>query len=138
MKARPLSSLPSLEGVKVLAVDDDRDTLGLLAVILSEYKATVQTASSTDEALEVLEWYAPDVLISDIAMPGEDGYSLINKIRECEAQTGGKPVQAIALTAYARVEDRARALSGGFNLFVPKPVEPSELVTAIAALVALS
>jgi CheY-like chemotaxis protein len=84
--------------------------------------------------LEILEWYQPDVLVSDLAMPGEDGYSLIGKIR---ALAGGKVTQipAVALTSYVRVEDRARALSAGFNMFVPKPVEPEELVTAIANLV---
>jgi signal transduction histidine kinase len=135
VKERPLSPLPSLKGIKVLVVDDDRDTLGLLAVILSEYKATVQTASSTNEALDMLEWYEPDVLVSDIAMPGQDGYTLINRIREREAQRRGKQIQAIALTAYARIEDRLHALSAGFNLFVPKPVEPNELIISIANLV---
>jgi signal transduction histidine kinase/ActR/RegA family two-component response regulator len=131
----PLSSQPSLEGLRVLAVDDDKDTLGMLAVVLAEYKATVQTASSAKEALDMLEWYAPDVLISDVAIPGEDGYSLINRIREREAQRRCKQVQAVALTAYARVEDRVRALSAGFNLFVQKPVDPNELITSIANLV---
>jgi signal transduction histidine kinase/ActR/RegA family two-component response regulator len=129
-----VTSLPSLAGVKVLLVDDDPDTLQILSVMLAESKAGVQTAASVSEALEILEWYQPDVLVSDLAMPGEDGYSLIGKIR---ALAGGKVTQvpAVALTSYVRVEDRARALSAGFNLFVPKPVEPEELITAIANLV---
>ena len=129
-----VTSLPSLDDVKVLLVDDDPDTLQILSVMLAESKAGVQTAASASEALEILEWYQPDVLVSDLAMPGEDGYSLIGKIR---ALAGGKMTQipAVALTSYVRVEDRARALSAGFNMFVPKPVEPEELVTAIANLV---
>ena len=129
-----LKRLPSLDGVRVLLVDDDRDTLGLLTVLLSEYKATVQVAFSAQEALEVLEWYRPDVLVSDVAMPVEDGYSLISKVRARELEGNLRQTQAIALTAYVRVEDRVRALSAGFNLFVPKPVEPNELIIAIANL----
>jgi CheY-like chemotaxis protein len=86
------------------------------------------------EALDVLQWYKPDVLVSDLAMPGEDGYSLISKVRAFEAESGTQ-TPAVALTAYVRVEDRVRALSAGFNMFVPKPVEPSELITVIANLV---
>jgi len=129
-----VTSLPSLDDVKVLLVDDDPDTLQILTVMLAESKAGVQTAASVSEALEILEWYQPDVLVSDLAMPGEDGYSLIGKIR---ALPSGKVAQvpAVALTSYVRVEDRARALSAGFNMFVPKPVEPDELITAIANLV---
>jgi signal transduction histidine kinase/ActR/RegA family two-component response regulator len=129
-----VTPLPSLDDVKVLLVDDDPDTLQILSVMLAESKAGVQTAASVSEALEILEWYQPDVLVSDLAMPGEDGYSLIGKIR---AFTGGKLTQvpAVALTSYVRVEDRTRALSAGFNVFVPKPVEPEDLITAIANLV---
>lgn len=129
-----VTSLPSLDDVKVLLVDDDPDTLQILSVMLAESKAGVQTAASVSDALEILEWYQPDVLVSDLAMPGEDGYSLIGKIR---ALAGGKLTQvpAVALTSYVRVEDRTRALSAGFNVFVPKPVEPEELITAIANLV---
>lgn len=125
------TTLPSLDDVKVLLVDDDRDTLQFLGVMLRESKAVVQTATSVSEALEVLEWYQPTVLVSDLAMPGEDGYSLISKIR---ALGGGNEMPAVALTSYVRVEDRARALSAGFNMFVPKPIQPNELITAIANL----
>lgn len=127
------SSLPSLVDVRVLLVDDDPDTLQILSVMLEESKVNVQTASSVSEALEVLEWYEPDVLVSDLAMPGEDGYSLIGKLRAMEG--GREQTPAVALTSYVRVEDRARALSAGFNMFVPKPVEPTDLITAIANLV---
>jgi signal transduction histidine kinase/CheY-like chemotaxis protein len=125
--------LPSLEGVRVLLVDDDRDSLQVLSVMLTEYRATIQAAATAAEALEVLEWYRPDVLVSDLAMPGEDGYSLIAKIRALSAESSRR-TPAVALTAYVRVEDRTRALKAGFNMFVPKPVEPNELITAIANL----
>ena len=127
------SALPSLNAVKILLVDDDPDTLQVVRVMLSGSKAVVQTAASVNEALEILEWYRPDVLVSDLAMPGEDGYSLIGKVRAL-GDAGGPEIPAIALTSYVRVEDRTRALSAGFNMFVPKPVQIEELVTAIATL----
>jgi CheY-like chemotaxis protein len=105
----------------------------MLTTMLTEHGAQVQAASSAAEALEFIKWYKPDVLISDLAMPDEDGYSFICKVRALNAESGQR-TQAIALTAYVRVEDRARALSAGFNLFVPKPVEPHELISAIANL----
>ncbi|MDQ1522857.1 MAG: hypothetical protein QOE47_781, partial [Pyrinomonadaceae bacterium] len=120
----------SLAGVRVLLVEDDEDSLNTLAAILTGYQATVQTAACAADALDALNWYKPDVLISDLAMPREDGYSLISKLRAREAETG-EQTPAIALTAYVRVEDRARALSAGFNTFVPKPVDPGELINAI-------
>lgn len=128
-----LKPLPSLAGVQVLLLDEDQDTLNMLTVMLTECKAKVHAVASTAAALAVLEWCRPDVIVSDLAIPGEDGYSLIAKIRAMEAG-GGKRIPAVALTAYVRIEDRARALSAGFNMFVPKPVEPSELITAIANL----
>ena len=126
------NTCPALDDVKVLLVDNDPDTLQFLRVMLGESKAIVQTAESVDEALEMLEWFTPHVLVSDLAMPGEDGYSLIEKLRALE--TKGVGIPAIALTSYVRVEDRARALSAGFNMFVPKPIQPNELITAIANL----
>ncbi len=131
---RPTSEpVPFLDDVQVLLVDDDQDTLQLLTVSLNESHAQVQTASSVAEALEVLEWFKPDVLVSDLAMPGEDGYSLIGKVRAIEAEKG-RQIPAVALTSYVRIEDRTRALSAGFNMFVPKPIEPDELIIAIASL----
>jgi signal transduction histidine kinase/ActR/RegA family two-component response regulator len=128
-----LIAQPLLDGVKVLLVDDDKDSLHVMSVMLTENRAKVQAAASVAEALEALQWYRPDVIVSDLAMPGEDGYSLIAKVRALEAD-GDKRILAVALTASVRVEDRSRALAAGFNMFVPKPVEPSELVTAIASL----
>jgi CheY-like chemotaxis protein len=129
--ATHFSSLPSLEDVKVLLVDDDEDTLQLLGVMLTGSKANVQTAASVEAAMDVLEWFRPDVVVSDLAMPGEDGYALIKKLRALE---NAEDIPAVALTSYVRVEDRTRALSAGFNMFVPKPVEPEELITVIANL----
>ncbi|MFL5805280.1 MAG: ATP-binding protein, partial [Roseiflexaceae bacterium] len=128
-----LKPLPSLAGVQVLLVDDDPDTLQILTETLGKYGAKVQAAASAAEALEALQWYKPDVLVTDLAMPGEDGYSLIGKVRACEAESGNQ-MPAVALTAYVRVEDRVRTLLAGFNMFVPKPVEPNELIAVIANL----
>ncbi|MEP6742404.1 MAG: ATP-binding protein [bacterium] len=125
--------VPQLNDVRVLLVDDDPDTLQILSVVLEESKASVQVATSAPEALEMLEWYTPDVLVSDLAMPDEDGFSLISKIRQMEIGNG-RDIPAVALTSYVRIEDRTRALSAGFNMFVPKPVQPKELISAIASL----
>jgi CheY-like chemotaxis protein len=126
-----------LEGIRVLVVDNDPDTLGVIAAMLGDRMATVQTASSVAEAFDELERFEPHVLVSDLAMPNEDGFALIEKIRAL-AETGCHRIPTVALTAYVRVDDRARALSAGFNMFVPKPVVPDELVAAIATLAELS
>src|SRR6185295_16272403 len=108
-------------------------TTNLLSATLIERKALIQTANSVEDALDILKWYKPQVLISDLAMPDEDGYSFISKVRQMDHGENRK-VRAIALTALVRIEDRARALTAGFDMFVPKPVEPSELVTVISQL----
>lgn len=122
----------TLDHVRILLVDNDPDTLQVLTVMLRERKANVEAAATAAEALEVLQWFNPAVVVSDLAFPDEDGYSLIRRIRSAE---GYKQMPAVALTGYVRIEDRAQALSAGFNMFVPKPVEPNELITAIANLV---
>ena len=129
------SSSPSLEGLRVLVVEDEPDARDLLRAILEERNAHVTTVASAAKAYETLEWLNPDVIISDIGMPGEDGYSLIRslRLREARERKGWRP--AIALTAHARVEDRLRALSAGYQAHIPKPVEPAELVAVIASLV---
>ncbi len=124
---------PQLNGIKVLAVDDEPDARFLLATILEQCGAEVKTCSSVAETVALFEEYKPDILVSDIGMPEEDGYDLIKKIRRLEAKTQ-KRVPAVALTAYARVEDRLKALSAGYNMHVPKPVEPAELILVIASL----
>jgi CheY-like chemotaxis protein len=122
-----------LTGIKVLVVDDEEDTREMLAVVLKECEAEVRSAGSAAQALEILEQWIPDVTVSDIGMPHEDGYSLIKKIRERPVALGGG-VPAVALTAYARFEDRMRALTTGFQMHVAKPIEPAELVMVIHSL----
>jgi signal transduction histidine kinase/CheY-like chemotaxis protein len=122
-----------LDGLKVLVVDDEADTRELLSVVLKRCGAEVLTASSAVEARDLLELSKPDVLVSDIGMPGEDGYEMIRKIRSLPLEKGGK-IPAVALTAYARTEDRLRVLRSGYQMHLPKPVEMSELVAIVANL----
>ncbi len=122
-----------LDGLKVLVVDDEPDTREMLKVGLGQCGAEVTVAGSATEALEAIRVAVPDVLISDIGMPGEDGYELIRRIRQLPSQAAGK-VPAIALTAYARVEDRMQALRAGYQMHVPKPVDLAELVAVVASL----
>ena len=122
-----------IEGVRVLVVDDEPDARGLIKRVLEECKAVVVTAASAKEALERMRESAPDVLVSDIGMPGEDGYALIAQVREMPPEQGGD-VPAVALTAYARAEDRMKAMLAGFQHHLVKPVEPAELVTLVAVL----
>jgi CheY-like chemotaxis protein len=117
----------------VLIVDDEPDTLAMLRVMVGNFQADVKCCSSAAEALRVLDEWKPDVLISDIEMPDEDGYQLIRKIRDRDPEDGGD-VPAVALTAYARSEDRMRALSAGYQMHLAKPFEPAELSVVIASL----
>jgi signal transduction histidine kinase/CheY-like chemotaxis protein len=126
-------AIASLDGVRVLVADDDPDALTLAEAILVRAGAHVRTCPSASEALAVLEEWRPDVLVSDIEMPGEDGYSLIRKIRELPVGEGSE-TPAVALTAYGRPQDRLRSLAGGFNMHVPKPVDPGELTAIVASL----
>lgn len=127
------ASPQQLNGLRVLIVDDENDTRELLRVILEGGGSQVQTAASTEEAMQILEHWRPDVMVSDIGMPNSDGYDLIGRVRAWEAQRGGR-IPAVALTAYARVEDRVRALRAGFQVHVPKPIEPVELLAVVASL----
>jgi PAS domain S-box-containing protein len=127
------SALPSLEGVKVLAVDDEPHGRALITEVLRRCGAEVVAVSSAREALEVLQAWRPHVLLSDIGMPGMDGYMLIRRVRELTEEQGGR-TPAAALTAYAGAEDRARSLASGFQLHVAKPVEPAELAAVVASL----
>ena len=123
-----------LDGLRILIVDDEPDTRELLRQGLEYCGANVRLAGSAAEAVDAIVAEVPDILISDIGMPGIDGYDLIRQIRELPAEAGGK-VAAVALTAYTRVEDRLQALRAGYDMHVPKPVELAELV-AVAASVA--
>ena len=124
---------PSLDGVRVLVVDDDLVTVDLTREILMHAGAQVWGCGSGSEALPMLQQWHPDVLVSDIEMPKQDGHSLIRRVRALGADHGGK-TPAVALSAHSRPEDRIRSLMAGFNLHVSKPVEPSELVTVVASL----
>jgi PAS domain S-box-containing protein len=116
-----------LDGIRLLVIDDDRDNLEWLTILLKKFGAKVETAQSAAEAVNKYLPFKPDLIISDIGMPDEDGYSLIRKIREIAAQDGGqKP--AIALTAFAKTEDTKRALAAGFQKHLKKPVEPAVLL----------
>ena len=128
-----LEGLPSLQGLKVLVVDDEADTRELIQEVLKECGSEVITSRSAAEALVALEEHKPDILISDLGMPDEDGYSLISKIRALPSDRGGQ-IPAAALTAYARAEDRMRVLRSGFQFHLPKPVDSAELVTVVASL----
>ena len=120
----------NLSGLRILAVDDEGDTREMLIEMLEQYGAEVITAGSTKEAMETLPTWKPDILVSDIGMPEEDGYALIRKVRMLEPNQGGA-IPAIALTGYARVEERLHALTSGYQMFVPKPVEAGELASII-------
>ncbi len=130
--ARPRESTRlDLQGVRVLIVDDEADTLELTRRVLGSHRALVLTASSVDAALNVLSGFQADVLISDLAMPGRDGYELIRSVRE---SIGPDQLPAAALTAFARPEDAVRAHDAGFQIHLAKPVEPEELVRVVAHL----
>jgi signal transduction histidine kinase len=124
---------PSLVGVRVLVVDDDPAAVELVQEVLTQTGGEVRGAGTADEALRVLEQWRPDVLVSDIEMPGQDGYTLIRKIRALAPERGGM-TRAVALTAFGRPEDRIRSLMAGFNIHVSKPVDPSELTAIVASL----
>jgi len=121
-----------LAGLNVIVVDDDAETREMLTRFLDQFGAAVTACASAREAFAAIEQRSPDILISDIAMPDEDGYTFISRIRAFE-HTGGR-VPAIALTAHVRIEDRMRSLSAGFDMFVPKPLEMDELLAAITSL----
>jgi CheY-like chemotaxis protein len=128
----PLPGGVRLDGIDVLVVDDDPDALELVVAILMTVGAFVRSARSAAEALQILTDWRPTVLVSDIEMPGEDGYSFIKKVRALEADRG-RTTPAIALSAYGRMQDRVLALTAGYNMHVPKPVDPGELTTIIAS-----
>src|SRR5262249_35860496 len=127
----------SLRGARVLVVDDDHDTREILAVMLVRYGTEVRTAGSAAEAIEVFTRWRPDVLVSDIGMPVEDGYALIGKIRRFTTEEGGN-IPAIALTAFAAAQDKEYALEAGFQKHLSKPVEPVQLAKEVARILGRS
>lgn len=128
-----LDTLPSLEQVRILVVEDESDARELVGRVLESQGARVTLAASAEDALRILEVSTPDVLVSDIAMPGMDGYQLMRRIRATE--TKGRRLPAVALTAYARAEDRKRAMLAGYQSHLAKPFDVSELVLQVAGLV---
>lgn len=128
-------SLPKLplNNVQLLVVDDDTDTRLFLSAALQQSGATVRAVSSVNEAILAIQEYPPEILISDIGMPEEDGYTLIRKVRLLEAERGGQ-IPAIALTAYAREEDSTEAIAAGFHMYASKPIEPAKLINMIVKL----
>ena len=137
--SEPLSALPprpvreDLRGLRMLLVEDDSDAREMVSEILTDAGGVVKAAASASEAFDAIAGFRPQILISDIAMPGEDGYSLIRRIRALEPALGGD-IPAIALTAYTRAEDRTKALAAGFTTHVGKPVNPLDLVAAVGNL----
>jgi len=127
------AELPSLRGLRVLVVDDEADARELIARILQDAGAEVATAPSADEGIAAFLQHRPDVVLSDIGMPGEDGYSFVRRLRRLSSEDGGD-TPAVALTAFARSEDRRLALMSGFQMHIAKPAEPSELVVVVANL----
>lgn len=125
---------PRIDGLRVFVLDDEPDTLSLLVMALEHYGAEVRAAQTVTGALQILATWRPDVIVSDIGLPGEDGYSFIGKVRVMRPRTGGV-IPAIALTAYARPSDRVRALGSGFDMHLVKPIEPLDLISAILTLV---
>jgi PAS domain S-box-containing protein len=123
----------NFNGLRILVVDDEPDTLEILRIVLKQYGANVRIAVSAADALVVFHEWKPDLLISDLGMPGEDGFSLISKIRALTEEDGGN-IPAAALTAYARDEDRIRAINAGFQIHISKPIEPNRLAAKIAEL----
>ena len=132
-----LRSASSLTGIRILVVEDEADSREVVALLLERCGAGVMVASSAREALSILERELPDVLVADIEMPEEDGYSLIQKIRTLPPERGGQ-TPAIALTAHVGVSDRVKLLDAGFQRHVPKPVHPAELVSIVAGLAKLN
>jgi signal transduction histidine kinase len=131
--ASPMPRLPRLDALRILIVDDNTDGRTLTSLVLTEAGASVKAVASVREALQMLEGEQPDVLVSDIGLPDDDGFGLIRQIRLREAEHGGF-LPAVALTGFARAEDRARSLAAGFQAHIPKPVDPAELAAAIATL----
>ena len=131
--AATLDDLPSLAGVRILIVENETDARALMRAVLEKCGARVEEVETASDAYVAIQGNPPDVLLSDIAMPGEDGYSLIRRIRAMDGP--GRMLPAAAFTAYATANDRARALLSGFQAHIPKPVEPSELAAVVAALV---
>jgi CheY-like chemotaxis protein len=126
----------NLDGLDILVVEDDQDTRELLRVVLETHGGNVRTASSVPEALTAYDEARPNVLVADIGMPEYNGYTLIARVRARDRERGATIVPAIALTAYTTAIDRDTMLTAGFQVHMPKPFDPDQLVSVIAGLAA--
>ena len=124
---------PDLHGLRVLVVDDEEDARDIVAAMLKHEGAEVQTAPSAHEGMDLVTRFLPHVLVSDVGMPEEDGYSFVARVRRLPPQTGGS-TPSIALTAYTSAEDRRRALAAGFDVHLGKPIDLDHLVSVIVQL----
>ncbi len=124
---------PDLHGLRVLVVDDEEDARDIVAAMLKHEGAEVETAPSAYEGFALVTRFLPHVLVSDVGMPGEDGYAFLTRVRQLPPQTGGK-TPSIALTAYTSLEDRRRALAAGFDVHLSKPIDLGHLISVIAKL----
>jgi CheY-like chemotaxis protein len=134
VRVEPPMAPTALDGVRILVVDDEVDARDILRLTLEACGAEVSVAESVEEAMSLFERGRFDLIVTDLAMPGEDGYALVSRIRRAPAGAGAR-TPIVALTAYARAEDRTRALRAGFNMHIPKPVESAELLAVVASLV---
>ncbi|MBD2307556.1 response regulator [Chroococcidiopsis sp. FACHB-1243] len=132
-KAETAIAPSSLEGLRIVVVDDEADARDLLNTVLTQYGAKVVTHETARDTIEAIAQFQPHVLVSDIGMPEEDGYALIQRLRQLPPEQGGQ-IPAIALTAYARTEDRDRALAAGFQRHIAKPVNPDKLAAVVSEL----
>jgi CheY-like chemotaxis protein len=124
---------PEIAGLRILVIDDDVDTCEMIRQVLQQCGGVVETAYSANIGFDVLQNWQPAIVISDIGMPEVDGYEFIRRMREYERPLG-KKTPAVALTAFARIEDRVRSLAAGYQMHVAKPIEPGELLTIVASL----
>ncbi len=129
----PRPDSAALAGARMIVVDDDPTAVELITEVLVQAGGEVIPCGTADDALQAFARSRPDVILSDIEMPGQDGYSLIRKLRALGPEQGGK-TPAVALTAFGRPEDRIRSLRAGFNIHVSKPVDPAELVAIVASM----
>lgn len=124
-----------LDGVRIVMVDDDADSLDTICLVLTLHGAETRGVRTAPQGLEMVREFRPHVLVSDLSMPGEDGYTLIARVRQLPEEEG-RHVPAVALTAHAYAEDRDRALRAGFQSYLSKPVEPERVVETVARLAA--
>jgi hypothetical protein len=131
-RSRP-QVMPTLSGIRTLLVEDNRDSLDMLRIVVETYGAEVRTAMTASEAIKIYETWSPDVLVSDLGLPDEDGYVLLERLRAMQPKN---EIQAIALTGYVGEQEGQRAIASGFQMYLTKPAEPMNVVKAISELVA--